>query len=134
MTARGIVLEHLQTGERGSVGQIAVRVGLSPQLVNAALMALPMNVPSEAWMPRFAKTGLRNFISSITIGNKPSSTSMAAFQFGGPSPVIGSIGTQPGKAVASRISSSLSINSLVSARSALRSRAFIQTSRCSAES
>ena len=77
---------------------------------------------------------VRNFISSITTGKRPSRTSIAVFQFGGPLPVIGSMGTQPGKAVAKRISSSLSMKAFDSASNSLRSGAFIQASRWAAVS
>lgn len=68
--------------------------GMVRTVVSATLIELPMNVPSEAWKLSSVRIGLRNFISSLTTGKRSRSPSMAAFQFGGPSPVVGSIVTQ----------------------------------------
>src|SRR6202035_3760471 len=59
-----------------------MNTGIVSQVVNATLMVLPMNKASEKF--RLARRGLRNRLSSITMGKSPSSTIMAAFQFGGP--------------------------------------------------
>src|SRR5260370_26603134 len=56
--------------------------GIVRYVVSATLMTLPMNIPNEEFTP--ASRGLRNRVSSITMGKRPSNTSMAAFQFGGP--------------------------------------------------
>ena len=48
--------------------------GMVKKLVSTTLIAFPMNVASEARRPSVASTGLKYFISSITTGNNPSST------------------------------------------------------------
>src|SRR5260370_19463950 len=108
--------------------------GMVMKLVAATLKALPTKVASDAWSPTRLNTGLRKRSSSMTTGKRPSSTSMAVFQSGGPLPVAGFIGTQPGNDVASRINSSFSINALDSLSNSARFGAAIHGSRCSAVS
>src|SRR5882757_7283454 len=108
--------------------------GIAMKLVAATLRALPIKVANEAWSPRLLSTGLRKRSSSMTTGKSPSSTSNAVFQSGGPLPVRGLIGTQPGNDVASRINSSLSMKAVDSFSNSARSGAAIHASRCAAVS
>ena len=70
-----------------------MKVGMVPQVVTATLKTRLKKLLREGL--KLLINGLRKRISSITVGNNPSNTSIAVFQFAGDSPAA-SVGNQPG--------------------------------------
>src|ERR671932_543026 len=104
---------------------------VSPKVSTATLSALPMKLATATFSE--LSRGLRYRISSITTGNRTSSTIMPCFQLGGTWPGASLKVNQPEKAVAT-CRSRVSMNGSTSFKAARRVSDSSQAFRCSAVS